>query len=229
VSLTLTPLHLDEILKVSLATHQIEVRGHAVLFETGIAAVLPKDLPEVVAMAVFDVAGAPATVDGICQKGKTLVVIGAGGKAGVLSCVAGRRKVGKAGKVIAIDPFGPACEDLRQLGVCDEVLQLDASDPLSVRAGVEKATRGKMGDVIVNVASVPNTEISAILSARDRAKILFFSMATSFTKVALGAEGVGSPATLLFGNGYYPGHAKFALDLLRRSRPLKALFFRRYH
>lgn len=87
-----------------------------------------------------------------------------------------------------------------------------------------------MGDIVVNVASVSDTEISSILSAKDRgrSKILFFGMATSFTKVTLGAEGVASNATLLFGNGYYPNHSKFALDLLRKHKSLKELFYRRY-
>jgi len=228
VSLSLTPLHLEAIHKIHLPVHQIEVSGHAILFESSIAAPLPKDMPETVAMAVFDVAGAPATVNGLCQKGKTLVVIGAGGKAGLLSCVAGRHKIGKSGKLIAIEPFARAAKELKALGVCNEVLEIDATDPIAVMSGVEKATRGKMGDIVINVASVPNTEMGAVLSAKAKGKVVFFSMATSFTKVALGAEGVASSATLLFGNGYYPNHSKFALDCLRKHKPLKELFYRRY-
>ncbi len=228
VSLTLTPLYLEEIKRIDLRTHQIEVTGYAVLFESSIAAVLPKDINETVAMAVNDVAGAPATVSALCARGKTLIVIGGGGKAGVLSCVAGRKKVGKAGRVIAIEPFAKAAADLEGLGVCNKILQIDATDPIAVRSGVEAATRGKMGDIVVNVASVSDTEISSILSAKDRGKVLFFGMATSFTKVTLGAEGVASNATLLFGNGYYPNHSKFALDLLRKEKSLKELFYRRY-
>lgn len=228
VSLTLTPLHLEAINKIVAPIHQLEVKGHAILFETGIAALIPDDLPETVSMAVFDVAGAPATVDAITRAGQTLVVIGGGGKAGVLSCVAGRRKVGKKGRVIAVEPSAKAAADLEALGVCDEILQLDATDPMAVRSGVEKATRGKLGNVVVNVASVPDTENSALLCARPRAKVLLFGMATSFTKVALGAEGIACDAQLLFGNGYYPGHDRFSIALLRKHKKLKELFLRRY-
>ena len=219
---------MEKISKVHLATHQIEVEGHAILFESSIAAPLPKDIPEEVAMAVYDVAGAPATVNGHCKRGETLVVVGAGGKAGLLCCVAGRRKVGKTGKVIAIEPFARAVDDLKALGVCDDILEIDATDPIAVRAGVESATRGKMGDIIINVASVPNTETGSILIVKGSGKVIFFSMATSFTRVALGAEGIGCPATLIFGNGYYPNHSGFALDLLRKHKRLKELFYRRY-
>ncbi|MFM8268855.1 MAG: L-erythro-3,5-diaminohexanoate dehydrogenase [Pseudomonadota bacterium] len=228
VSLTLTPLYLDEISSVDLKTHQIAASGHAVLFETGIAAKLPNDLPEKVAMALFDVAGAPALVYATARKGQNLLVIGAGGKAGTLSCVAGRQKVGSRGKVFAIEPNPGAVRDLKKLGVCDEVWTVDATDPLAVRRMVERATHGKLCDVVINVASVPNTEVSALMSCGLTGKIIFFSMATSFTKVALGAEGISSSAELLFGNGYYPKHAEFVVKLARENEKLKKLFISRY-
>ena len=53
-------------------------------------------------------------------------------------------------------------------------------------------------------------------------------MATSFTAAALGAEGVGRDALLVVGNGYVPGHADLALDLLRRHPALRAHFEERY-
>ena len=228
VSLTLTPLHLEKITSIDLKTHQIAATGHAVLFETGMAAKIPTDLPEKMAMALFDVAGAPALVHATARKGQSLLVIGAGGKAGVLSCVAGRNKVGPKGKIFAIEPHPQAAKDLKKLGVCDAVWSVDATDPLAVRRMVEKATRGKLCDVIINVASVPNTEVSALISCGLTGKIIFFSMATSFTKVALGAEGISSSAELLFGNGYYPKHAEFVVKLARENEHLRKIFISRY-
>lgn len=228
VSLTLTPLHLEEILSIDLKTHQVKARGYAILFESGIAAVLPKDMPEAMAMAAFDVAGAPALVADAVKTGNTVVIVGAGGKAGLLSAVAVRRKIGKRGKIIAIEPMHHAAQDLKHLGVCDVILEVDATNPVEVHSGVKQATNGKMGDVVVNVASVPNTEVSAILSAKPKAKVIFFSMATSFTQVALGAEGIGATATLIFGNGYFANHSKVTLDLLRKNKRLREIFHRRY-
>jgi len=49
-------------------------------------------------------------------------------------------------------------------------------------------------------------------------------MATSFTAAALTAEGVGSGVEMLIGNGYYPGHADDALDLVRRTPALRQAF-----
>ncbi len=45
VSLTLTPLSLQEIRHIHLPTHQIDVKGHAILFESSILGLLPERSP----------------------------------------------------------------------------------------------------------------------------------------------------------------------------------------
>lgn len=228
VSLTLTPLHLDHIIRVNKANHQIEVKGHAILFETSIAAIMPEDIAEPVAMAGYDVCGAPAWTYALAKSGMTVVILGAGGKAGLLSCAAARDKMKRSGKIIAIEPMERALSDIEKLGVCNEVLQIDATNPVAVLEGIKKATKGKMADLVISVASVPNTENSALLSVNKKGKVVFFSMATSFAKVALGAEGIATSSQLLFGNGYYPNHAVYTLDLLRKNKKLRAIFDARY-
>jgi predicted membrane-bound spermidine synthase len=115
---------------------------------------------------------------------------------------------------------------LGALGVADARLRVDATDPLAVLAAAEGA--GGRFDLVVSCASVPGTEMAAILAAKDGGTVIFFSMATSFTAAALGAEGVGKDVTMLVGNGYAPGHAELTLDLLRRHPRLRALFEQRY-
>ena len=66
--------------------------------------------------------------------------------------------------------------------------------------------------------------MGAILAAQEGGEVLFFSMATSFTAAALGAEGVGKDVRLTIGNGYAKGHARLALDLLRSTPALRKLF-----
>lgn len=52
-----------------------------------------------------------------------------------------------------------------------------------------------------------------------------FSMATSsFTKAALGAEGVGKDINLIVGNGYAKGHADLTLSIIRESEEIRNLF-----
>jgi L-erythro-3,5-diaminohexanoate dehydrogenase len=225
VSLTLTPLRLDRIVAVRPEIDRVECEGEAILFATGLWAPLPADLPERLALAALDVCGAPALVARHVRPGQRVLVLGAG-KSGALVAVQARERLGRTGHLAAADRSEAALAAVGGLGVLDARLRVDATDPIAVLAAVEAA--GGRFDVVVSCASVGGTEMSAVLSVKDGGTVIFFSMATSFTAAALGAEGVGKDATLVIGNGYVPGHAQLTLDLLRRHAPLRALFESRY-
>jgi L-erythro-3,5-diaminohexanoate dehydrogenase len=70
--------------------------------------------------------------------------------------------------------------------------------------------------------------MSAIASTRDRGRVYFFAMSTSFTAAALGAEGIGADVDLYIGNGYAHGHAAHSLDLVRAMPKLRSVLERRY-
>jgi L-erythro-3,5-diaminohexanoate dehydrogenase len=228
VSLSLTPLRIDEVRAVRRESAQLDVRGQAVLFASGLYAVLPEDLPERVALAALDVAGAAPQTARLCADGDSVLVLGAGGKSGVLCCVEARRRVGDGGRVVGVEAHRPYAEDLRALGVCDAVIEIDARDPIAVRRAVLDATGGAEVDRAISCVNVEGAEMAAILCARQRGRIYFFSMTTSFTRAALGAEGVGCDVDMLIGNGYAQGHAEHTLALLRGHAGLRALFERRY-
>ena len=215
VSLTLTPLVLEEITAVHAHAERLDVRGLAILFATGLWAPMPDDLPEALALAVLDVCGAPAWVARLAKPGQRVLVLGAG-KSGSLACA--QAKLNGA-QVTALDyrPEGPA--QLVAAGLADAAMTVDATKPLEVYA----QTRGTF-DLVVNCASVPGTEMGSILSVREGGEVLFFSMATSFTVAALGAEGVGKYVRLTMGNGYARGHARLALDLVRATPALQRIF-----
>jgi L-erythro-3,5-diaminohexanoate dehydrogenase len=52
-------------------------------------------------------------------------------------------------------------------------------------------------------------------------------MATSFSAAALGAEGLAADVTMIVGNGYVPGHADLAVEIVRSEPAVRALFERR--
>ena len=54
--------------------------------------------------------------------------------------------------------------------------------------------------------------------------MVFFSMATNFAAAALGAEGLAADVRMLVGNGSVPGHADYALKLLRGNAAVRGLF-----
>jgi L-erythro-3,5-diaminohexanoate dehydrogenase len=228
VSLSLTPLALEEVTGMDVVTGQVDVRGQAILFESGLYAKLPEDLPDKLALAVLDVCGAPAQTARMVREGDTVVVLGAGGKSGTLVLGQARKSAGPTGRVIAVEYGEAGCERLRSLGLAEEVFNLDATRPVEVLQAVEEATAGRLADVTINCVNVPGTEMSSILATRDEGTVYFFSMATSFTAAALGAEGVGKDVTMIVGNGYAKGHAELALGLIRENRALRELFQEKY-
>lgn len=228
VSLSLTPLRIDEILKVNVDTDQVDIKGKAILFESAIYAKLPDDIPEKLALAVLDVAGAPAQTRKLVKPGMTVCIIGGGGKSGVLCAYEAMKAVGKDGKVIVVEYSPDNAKRIEELKLAHDVVIADATKPMEVYDKVMKITNGKYCDVVINNVNVPTTEMSSILITKDEGIVYFFSMATSFTRAALGAEGVGKDVTMMIGNGYTKGHAQVALNILRESKEIRELFEKLY-
>jgi L-erythro-3,5-diaminohexanoate dehydrogenase len=76
-------------------------------------------------------------------------------------------------------------------------------------------------DLTVVVVNATDCEAAAILLTADHGLVLFFSMATSFTKAALGADGLASSARMLIGSGYAPDRGAYALELVGRDERLQ--------
>ncbi len=224
VSLSLTPLQIDKIKAIHMDKEQVEVEAKAILFSSGIYAVLPQDMSPSLALAILDVAGAPAQTAHLVKPGQTVLVIGGGGKSGMLCLYEAKKRAGITGKVIGIGSGKTSCERMRQLGFVDAVLQVDATDPLKVMQSVAEVTDGKMADVTINCVNIPGTEMGSIMATRNEGTVYFFSMATSFTAAALGAEGIGKDVTMLVGNGYCRNHAVVALQTVRESSVLWDIF-----
>ena len=227
VSLSLTPLKINQVKKVLLDKDQVEIDGQAILFSSGIYAKLPDDMDENLALSVLDVAGAPTQVERLVNPGDTVVIIGANGKSGVLCNAMARERADVSGKVIGIVRNPSYIETCLQTG-CHEVIIANATDALTIEREVKKLTDGKMADVVINVVNIEDTELPSIMACKDRGIVYFFSMATSFTKAALGAEGIGADVDMILGNGYAHDHAIISLDLLRRNPVLMKIFKERY-
>jgi len=223
VSLTLTPLVIEDGLsRWDGRSEQVPCDGYAVLFGRSIAAVIPDDLPAELSLSVMDVCGAPAltarVVGGYVDP--VVAVIGGAGKSGSLSLAAA--KAAGARTTIGVVPHQAEADLLTEAKIADVVAVADARDPVALSAAVEAA--GGPADVTVVCVDVPGCEGGAILATADRGTVVFFSMATSFSAAALGAEGLAADVTMLVGNGYVPGHASYALDLLRADAGVRGLF-----
>jgi len=251
VSLTLTPLVIEDGLeRWDGRSGQVPCDGYAILFGRSIAAVLPDDLTPELSLAVMDVCGAPALTArvvrqyagghrpaegsgvpdagpeprgssrGVPSVGPVVVVIGGAGKSGSLSLAAARDA--GAARTIGVVPHRAEADRLEAAALADEVVVADARDPIALRDAV--AAAGGPADVTVVCVDVPACEGGAILATAERGTVIFFSMATSFSAAALGAEGLAADVTMLVGNGYAPGHAEHALRLLRHHDGVRRLF-----
>ena len=229
VSLTLTPLVIEDDLAVwDGRSEQVPCSGYAILYGRSIAAVLPDDLPTELSLSVMDVCGAPALTARVVGewarrhdgRRPTVAVVGAAGKSGSMSLVASREA--GSGHTIGVVPTESEAARLREAGLAEQVVLADARDPVALSQAVRAA--GGPADVTVVCVDVPGCEHGAILATRDGGTVVFFSMATSFATAALGAEGLAADVTMLVGNGYVPGHADYAIGLLRRSPGVRRLF-----
>src|SRR5690606_4640478 len=150
----------------------------------------------------------------------TVAVLGGAGKSGSLSLAAARRA--GAGRLIAVVPNERERALLAPTGLADEVVIADARSPLGLSRAAEGA--GGPADVTVVCVDVPGCEQPAILATAQGGTIIFFSMATNFAAAALGAEGLAADVRMLIGNGFVPGHAELALDLVRENAAVRGLF-----
>jgi L-erythro-3,5-diaminohexanoate dehydrogenase len=232
VSLSLTPLTItDDLRDWDGGSERVPAAGTAVLFGRTVAARLPEDLPADLALMVMDVCGAPALVARVVEEhvargpAPTVCVLGGAGKSGSMSLAAAA--AAGAGRTIGVVPHEREAELLRRSALADAVVVADARSPLGLSDAV--AAAGGPADVTVVCVDVPGCEQPAVLATAQGGTIIYFSMATSFSAAALGAEGLAADVRMLVGNGYVPGHADLALDLLRSTPAVRDLFEGRLH
>lgn len=232
VSLSLTPLVVtDGLARWDGRSERVPAEGYAILFGRSIAAQLPDDLAPDLSLMVMDVCGAPALVARVVREyaaqghAPTVAVLGGAGKSGSLSLAAAADE--GAGRRIAVVPVEHEARLLEGTGLAEAVVIADARSPLGLSEAVVAA--GGPADITVVCVDVPGCEQPAILSTAQGGTIIFFSMATSFAAAALGAEGVAADVRMLVGNGYVPGHAAYALELLRGNEAVRGLFEARAH
>jgi L-erythro-3,5-diaminohexanoate dehydrogenase len=228
VSLSLTPLNIKRIIKVHPEIDRVEVEAQAIIFESGIYAKLPPDMDENLALAALDVAGAPAQAAKLVRPGMSVLVLGAGGKSGILCCYEAMKRVGPTGRVIAAIHSERSRKTLTDLKLAHQIVVADATKPIAVLEAVLGANFGKEVDLCINCVNIQGAEMASILPVRDDGTVYFFSMATSFTRAALGAEGIGKDVNMIIGNGYTKDHAEITLWELRENPALRKLFEEQY-
>jgi L-erythro-3,5-diaminohexanoate dehydrogenase (EC 1.4.1.11) len=125
---------------------------------------------------------------------------------------------GRLARLLAWFTQKKSVAELENLKIVDRVMASDAQDAVGTYKKFMEMNGGELADVVINVVNVPDTEMASVMCCKERGKVYFFSMATSFTKAALGAEGIGKDVDMIIGNGYAKDHAKFALEIVRENK-----------
>jgi L-erythro-3,5-diaminohexanoate dehydrogenase len=197
----------------------VPVTGTAFLPWTAPLAPYPADLELDAALAALDVCNAASQTRELINDGTSTLIVLGGGHGGLLALAAGRDCLTPGSRVVLIDADERICRRAEDLGLCDAALCVDLRDSVGALSALEKAgiPRAELTVVVVNAS---DCEAAALLLTQPDGTVLFFSMATSFTKAALGSEGMASSARMLIGSGYVPDRGTYALDLLKRDQRL---------
>ena len=217
-SLTLTPLRLEAVTEIEPGSAQVGVEGTAYVFDRAAWAPVPDDLPLATVIDVYDVCSAASHTRELAPRDGTVCVLGAG-HGGKLALAAARDAM-DGGTVVAVDVSAEAIERVSTLGLCDIGVTADLRDPLGAVEAL-RAAEVPPAELTVVVVNASGCEPTAILLTADEGTVLFFSMATSFSSAALAADGIGSSARMLVGSGYASDRGAYALELVRRSEPLR--------
>lgn len=231
-SLTALPLNLRSV-RWSHG-HQMRVEGTAILYDSIVAAVLeePLPLPMPSLVAAIDVSRLVPHLRRLLQEQhhltvdtkKPFVVACMGcGRSGLLAMAVVHDAVPGA-RIIALDRSVSSLKDVLQLGIPNTVVEeCDATKPLDVLQAVNKhAPEG--ADLVLNLVSVQGTEAGTSLIAKKGGTIVYFSMATNFSRATLSTDVTGNPLRVELGAGVFPDQASSTIDLLKRYPKLAAVF-----
>lgn len=220
VSLTLTPLRLEAVGEVDLGSPHVPVRGTAYLPSSAKVVACPEDIRFDAALAAVDVCNAATQTRALIDAGTRTVLVLGGGHAGLLALAGARDSLDGSARLVMIDVDERICQRAMRLGLCDVALRVDLRDAVGSLRALEDAGIAR-ADLTVVVVNATDCEAAALLLTADHGVVLFFSMATSFTKAALGSDGLASSARMQIGSGYAPDRGAYALDLIRRDQRLQ--------
>jgi L-erythro-3,5-diaminohexanoate dehydrogenase len=219
-SLTWTPLRLDAVNQLDPASPQVPVRGTAYLPWTAPWVAYPQDISFAATLAALDVCNAASETRALIDADTRIVLVLGGGHGGLLALAAARDSLADGGRRVLMDADQRICQRALDLDLADVAIQVDLRDAVQSLQRLEAAglPRAELTVVVVNAA---DCEAGAILLTADHGTVLFFSMATSFSKAALGSEGMASTARMLVPSGYVTDRGAYALELIARDERLQ--------
>jgi len=197
----------------------VDVEAEAILFQSAPIIKVPDDLPLSEVMAVLDEAGAPMQTWKLVKKHDTVLLMGAGGKLGLLCAYAVRQELGNSGKFIGVVKTVASGKRIRQAGIFDEIVVTDALKTMEALKAIFPDDQS--ADITIDCINTPGTETLGILATRHGGTVFFANLASNYNMASLTAEGIGKDLHIYLYKGYIDGHADFAINLLRQNADLR--------
>jgi len=220
MSLSATPVRIEKICSIDYANAQLEVIGQAILFENSPLLKKPLDLPLKLLVSAMDEAGAPRRTYTTVREGQSVLIMGAGGKVGLLCAYAAKDKLNGTGRLVGLVKDEESYRALKSHDLFQELIVADASDFASFPPRGAGGIEGDF-DIAVNCINSPNTEMFGLMAIRDGGTLYFASMSCDYKFAALTAESIGKEVSIIPYTGYIEGHADYTLGLLRRFGALR--------
>ena len=211
VSLTLTPLNIERITLLKKQSPIVHAVGYGILFKSSPLIRLPNDLNLEVMLSALDVCGAPKLTHVYCSSVQNILILGAG-KSGMLSAFAALDTGVKS--ITIIERSIERINFLKGLH-----LPFDLQN-INVLNTEELHDFNCKFDLTLDCLNIPDAEMASVICTNPGGTIIYFNTATTFTKAALGAEGIGSKVRMIIGNGFFPGHAEYTFELIRKNKKL---------
>ena len=122
-------------------------------------------------MSALDVAGAPAQAARLVQCGQKVLIIGGGGKSGLLCLYEAKKRAGVTGLVVCAAGSQKSEDRARNLDLADEYFHMDATDAVGMYEKAMELTDGELFDLVINCVNIENTEMASILCCKDRGTV----------------------------------------------------------
>lgn len=217
-SVTLIPMKIDKITEIDTYTGQIKVIGKAVLYSHYPIIKKPKDLSLKIVFSVIDHAGTAAESERIVNSGDNVIIMGAGGKIGLICAFAVREKMNSNGKLYGIVNTQERKDELVPWKLFDEIIVLEVTDMGQITNMNQSLLESF--DKVINCINYPNSEFLSIALCKEKGVVYFSTLGANTPLASLTAEGVGKDIDIVAYKGIVKRHADYFLDMMRRNPAL---------
>lgn len=220
------PIDIDEIGNVDFNYGQIEVKGHAVLFETSPVFAADETLGETYTMSAINEAGCLLTARNMAEERNAvnIAVIGRNACTSVIYASAVKKASPSAEVTAIIDENLRGELDIETIEAAvspdvDHVILADLSDPADTYERLKAEDRQCCGaDMVIVAEDIYGAETLAVFMARPLGCIYFTTVENHYAIAQTVAESIGKSVYMFLFDQYIRDYPLFTMDVVRSSK-----------